>query len=220
MFRIITIEREYGSGAAGIARKLADRLGWSLWDERLTQEIARLSHCRQSDVKIREERPDPLYYRLFKSFALGSWEGSTNASAVEMLDADSIVRVSEKAVLEAADAGNCVIVGRGSQHFLRDRSDTLRFFLYAPGKDKVRRLMGEGKTESEAEALVETVDRDRSAFIKKYFHVKWPNRSLYHAMFNTAAGDEMIIQAIMGFQHTTSGEAASPAHNVPRPEHR
>jgi cytidylate kinase len=213
MFRIITIEREYGCGAADIARKLADRLGWSLWDERLTAEIARLSHCRQSDVRIREERPDPLYYRLFKSFALGSWEGSTNASAVEMLDADSIVRVSEKAVREAADAGNCVIVGRGSQHFLRDRSDTLRFFLYASSKEKVRRLVSEGKTESDAEALVETVDRDRAAFIKKYFQVRWPNRSLYDGMFNTAVGDEMIIRAILSFRHTPSSELVSPAYD-------
>ena len=59
MFRIITIEREYGCGAADIARKLADRLGWSLWGERLTAEIARLSHCRQSDVRIRDEKRSP-----------------------------------------------------------------------------------------------------------------------------------------------------------------
>ena len=101
-------------------------LNWKLWDERLTEEIARLSHCDQPDVSRREERRDPLYYRLFKSFALGSWEGSPNTSSVEMLDADSIVRFSEQAVQQAATEGNCVIVGRGSQHFLRGRNDTLR----------------------------------------------------------------------------------------------
>ena len=138
MIRIITIEREYGSGAREIARELARRLDWKLWDERLTEEIARLSHSGQSDVRRREERRDPLYYRLFKSFALGSWEGSPNASSVEMLDADSIVQLSERAVQQAAAEGNCVIVGRGSQHFLRDRSDTLRFFLYRK-KAKSRR---------------------------------------------------------------------------------
>ena len=41
MTKILTIEREYGSGAAEIARKLADRLGWKLWDQLLTDEIAR-----------------------------------------------------------------------------------------------------------------------------------------------------------------------------------
>ena len=36
MIRTITIEREYGCGAAQIAEKLADRLGWKLWDQQLT----------------------------------------------------------------------------------------------------------------------------------------------------------------------------------------
>src|SRR2546423_10396064 len=39
MIRTITIEREYGCGAAQIAEKLASRLGWKLWDQQLTQEI-------------------------------------------------------------------------------------------------------------------------------------------------------------------------------------
>jgi cytidylate kinase len=210
VIRIITIEREYGCGAAAIARELAAQLGWTLWDELLTEEIARLSHSGQSDVRKREERRDPLYYRLLKSFALGSWEGSPNMSSVELLDADSIVQLSEQAVQQAATEGKCVIVGRGSQHFLRGRSDTLRFFLYAPGREKVRRLVEEGKTESEAKLLVETIDRERAAFIKKYFGVKWPNRWLYHAMLNTAAGNEMVIRAILSFQNqAASGEFAS-----------
>jgi cytidylate kinase len=214
MISIITIEREYGSGARDIARELARRLDWKLWDDRLTQEIARLSNCEQSDIRRREERPDPIYYRLLKSFAMGSYEGGSDASPVEMLDADSIVRFSEQVVRQAADQGNCVIVGRGSQHFLRDRSDTLRFFLYASGKEKVRRLVSEGKTESEAKALVETIDRERTAFIKKYFHVKWPNRSLYHAMLNTAAGNETVIRAILSFQNPApSRELVSPVRN-------
>jgi cytidylate kinase len=214
MIRIVTIEREYGSGAREIAYELARRLGWKLWDERLTEEIARLSHCGRSDVRRREERRDPLYYRLLKSFALGSWEGSPNTSSVEILDADSIVQLSERAVRRAAAEGNCVIVGRGSQHFLRDNSDTLRFFLYASGREKIWRLVSEGKTESEAKSLVETVDRERAAFIKKYFHVKWPNRWLYHAMLNTAAGNEMVIRAILSFHNnTTSGECVSPVRN-------
>src|ERR1700756_697973 len=132
MIRIITIEREYGSGGGVIAKKVADRLGWKLWDQLLTCEIARLSQCEQSEVELREERVDPLYYRLFKSILRGSFEGSFNLHRLKLLDADSILRLSEKIIVHAAAKGNCVIVGRGSQHFLRDRDDTLRIFLYAP----------------------------------------------------------------------------------------
>ncbi len=157
MIRIITIEREYGSGAAAIAEQVAARLGWKLWDQSLTEEIAKLARCESSAVQKREEWRDPLYYRLLKSFAMGSYEGSSGAP-IDMLDADSIVKISEKVVERAANAGNCVIVGRGSQHFLRNRQDTLRFFLYASREEKVRRLTSEGRSNSEAEALVDTVD--------------------------------------------------------------
>jgi len=45
MIRIVTIELEYGSGGADIARKVAERLGWKLWDQLLTNEIARRMNC-------------------------------------------------------------------------------------------------------------------------------------------------------------------------------
>jgi cytidylate kinase len=199
VIRIITIEREYGCGAAGIARELAARLGWKLWDQLLTEEIARFAHCDQSEIKRREERRDPLYYRLLKSFTLGSYEGNSSVYPVETLDADSIVKTSKRVVEEAAAGGECIIVGRGSQHFLRDRDNTLRFFLYGSKEEKIRRLISEGHKEADAQVLVDTVDRQRAAFIRKYFHADWPNRSLYHAMVNTDAGSETVIQAILSF---------------------
>lgn len=213
MIRIITIEREYGSGAAQIAARLAARLGWKLWDQQLTQEIARHAHCEQSAVAQREERRDPLYQRLLKSFALGSSEGYRGGPPVEMLDSDSIFKISQRVVEQAASAGNCVILGRGSQHFLQHRKDVLRFFLYAPTADKVRRLISGGKTQTQAEALVDTVDRERAAFIKNYFHAEWPNRAVYHAMINTAMGEEAVVEAILGFlkQDSPPGTAADQA---------
>jgi cytidylate kinase len=198
VIQIITIEREYGSGAATIAEKLAKRLGWKLWDQLLTQEIARLANCDPPTVQKREERRDPLYYRLFKSFILGSYEGSRGAP-VELLDADSIVKISERVVDQAASSGQAVVVGRGSQHFLRKRDDTLRVFLYAPREEKVRRLVSQGETAANVESLVDSVDHERAAFIKNYFHVEWPNRSIYHAMINTTVGEEKVIQAILSF---------------------
>ena len=197
MIKIVTIEREYGSGGGEIAARLANQLGWKLWDQLLTEEIARLAHCPKAIVQDREERNDPLYYRLFKSFLRGSYEGSLNAHKLNLVDSESIMRITERVVQHAAGKGNCVIVGRGSQHFLAKRPDTLRVFLYAPRENKVRRLISRGKAEKEAEELVDTVDRERADFIEKYFHVDWPNRALYHAMINTAAGDEGVVQAIL-----------------------
>jgi cytidylate kinase len=197
MIRIITVEREYGCGGGEIAQQVAAQLGWKLWDQNLTEEIARLARCPKTVVENREERDDPLYYRLFKSFLRGSFEGSINAHKLNLVDSESILRITRRVVEHAAEKGECVIVGRGSQHFLANNPDTLRVFLYAPIDLKVRRLIARGKSQKEAEELVATVDRERADYIEKYFHVEWPNRVIYHAMMNTAPGDAAVVQAIL-----------------------
>jgi len=199
MIKIVTIEREYGCGGGEIAQLLAKQLGWKLWDQLLTEEIARLADCPKAVVECREERTDPLYYRLFKSFLRGSYEGSLNAHKLKLVDSECILQFTERVVQHAANTGNSVIVGRGSQQFLRNRQDTMRVFLYAPREDKVRRLLGRGKSEEEAEQLVDTVDRERADFIQKYFGVEWPDRAIYHTMINTAIGDEAVLDMILDF---------------------
>jgi cytidylate kinase len=202
MIKIVTMEREYGSGGGEIAQSLATQLGWKLWDQLLTEEIARLANCPKAVVEVREERTDPLYYRLFKSFLRGSYEGSLNAHKLNLVDSETILKITERVVQEAAKTGNSVIVGRGSQHFLKNRRDTLRVFLYAPRENKVRRLLARGKSEKEAQELVDTVDRERVDFIQKYFRVEWPDRAVYHAMINTAIGDEAVVHMILDFMKT------------------
>jgi cytidylate kinase len=202
MIKIITVEREYGSGGGEVAQLLSERLGWKLWDHLLTEEIARLANCPKAVVEVREERNDPLYYRLFKSFLRGSYEGSINAYKLKLVDSETILKMTERVVRHVAGKGNCVIVGRGSQHFLEDNPETLRVFLYAAREDKVRRVMAGGKTESEAQELVDTVDRDRSDFIQRYFDVEWPTRSLFHIMLNTSVGEEIVVQTILELMKT------------------
>jgi cytidylate kinase len=197
MIRVITVEREYGSGGPVIAKQLADRLGWKLWDQALTHEIARRADCDLSAVERREERKDPLYYRLFKSFLRGSFEANLNLYRLKLLDSDRIVAITQRVVSDAANAGNSVIVGRGSQYFLQERRDTYHVFVYAPFDEKIRRERQNGRSAVEARQLVETVDRDRAAFIKKYFAKQWPNHSLYHLMINSMIGDKAVVETIL-----------------------
>ena len=211
MINIVTIEREYGSGGGEIAQLLAKQLGWKLWDQLLTEEIARLAECPKAVVERREERTDPLYYRLFKSFLRGSYEGSINAHKLKVVDSESILKITERVVQHAAKTGNSVIVGRGSQQFLRNREDTFRVFLYAPRQDKVRRLLARGKSEEEAEQLVDTVDRERVDYIQKYFRVEWPDRAIYHTMINTTIGDQAVVQMILDFMNTLDSRVAARA---------
>jgi cytidylate kinase-like protein len=197
MIRIITVEREYGAGGGVVAAKLAERLGWTLWDQRLTDEIARRLDCDSRTVADREERRDPAHYRLFKAFLHGSFEGNLNAPRLRPVDADCIREVTQQVVTEVAEAGNCVIVGRGSAYYLGGRGDAFHVFVYAPFEDKVRRLVSTGKSREEASELAETVDRDRAAFIERTFQVQWPARHRFHLMVNSGLGEDVAVQTIL-----------------------
>ena len=213
MIRVITIDREYGSGAAVIARRVADRLGWKLWDQLLTNQIARLLDCDSRTVEKREEKRDPAVYRLFRAFMRGSYEGSLNAPKLKIVDADCIREVAEKVVKGAAEEGNCVIVGRGSAYYLQSRSDSFHVFIYAPFESKVRRLQAEGNSENEAVQLAENVDRDRADFIKRYFDIEWPDRHRFHLMINSTLGDDWAVETILNgvalFQSRQTSSASS-----------
>ena len=208
MIKVVTIDREYGTGGAEIAAKLARQLGWKLWDQALTSEIAKQAQCAPAEVECREERRDPISHRLFKSFVRGSFEGNINTQPIEMLDADRIVTLTREIVKRAAREGNCVIVGRGSACSLQDNPEIFHAFIYAPAEEKVRRLKQAGKSREEALHLIESVDRDRAAFIKKYFSKQWPDHHLFHIMLNSQIGDEAVIQNIL---HAISLVGEKPA---------
>ena len=80
MIQAITIEREFGCGGSEIAAKLAELLGWKLWDHELTQEIARLTNSTPQAVEQREWKNDPAVYRVFKSFSQRSIRGGPAAN--------------------------------------------------------------------------------------------------------------------------------------------
>lgn len=195
--RVITIDREYGSGGGDIAAQLANRLGWKLWDQRLTDEIARRLDCERRAVEEREEHRDPVMYRLFKSFLRGSFEGTVNAPRLGMVDADCVREVTQTLVKEVAETGNCVIVGRGGAYYLGDRRDAFHVFIYGLFDDKARRIEATGKTAEEAIALIEQIDTDRSSFIQQYFQVDWPERQRFHLMVNSSMGEQVSVETIL-----------------------
>lgn len=217
MIRVITIDREYGSGGADIAKALADRLGWKLWDQALTNEIARYMECDCRVVEEHAEKRDPLYYRLLKSFMRGSYEGSQNAPRIKMADTECIREVTEGVVKRAAESGDCVIVGRGSAYYLQNRRDAFHVFIYAPVKDKVRRLRNSGKSEGDAAHLAENVDQERAAFIKQYFNVDWPDRHKFNLMVNSTVGVNTAVDIILGSIQLVQKSPAAPAPQAQQP---
>jgi cytidylate kinase len=132
---------------------------------------------------------------------------------LHLLDARRIAAVSEIAVKTALNSGPSVIVGRGSQFFLRHRKDVFHVFLYASRDHKIRRLISRGETQDRAIELIDTTDRARAAFVRQYLGLKWPEPHLYHGMFNTEMGESctaaMLVECLQLF--AGDGEYSQPA---------
>jgi cytidylate kinase len=215
MFRLVTIEREYGSGAAAIASQLADHLGWKLWDQLLTEEIARLAHVDQSAVRRCDERMDSRLHRLAKSFWRGSYERNSAALGSQVFDTDCMMEMMQETMDKIAREGNAVVVGRGAPYFLRENPSAFHVFLYAPRSEKIRRVMALGHTEDYAAEQVDSVDRERIAYVKHYFNADWPTRSLYHLMINTAVGNEAVVQTILDTMRLVEGRPKATDYERP-----
>lgn len=201
MFNIVTIEREYGAGGSVVAERLAKHFGWKLLDQELTARIASEARVDPSVVAGCDEHIDRPMRRLAKVFWRGSYERMLPMNDERVFDADCMVEMATKIIDEAAEEGRCVIVGRGAPYILRQRKDTFRVFLYAPRDFKINRLSRRMR-EKEAVDLVDTIDRERAEFIKRYFNKDWPCRSLYHIMINTGQGLDLAVETILGTMKT------------------
>src|SRR5215470_13047767 len=119
MFRILTIEREYGCGGGAIASELAARLGWTLWDHRVTEEIAGMAKVDCSAVERHGERVDSPFYRLAKVFWRGSYERAMPLDDTQTFDADCMVAMMERIAAKIAREGNAVAVDRERIAFIK-----------------------------------------------------------------------------------------------------
>ncbi len=197
MFRIITVEREYGAGGSLVAEELARRKGWQLLDRQLTCEIARLASVDEKAVARHSEKCDPIVHRLAKVFWRGSHERSLPIGEDKIFDADEMVELAHQIIEQKGREGNCVIVGRGGPYILRHREDTFRVFVYGSREEKIRRLVKLKMDEKEATEMVDTIDAERAAFVRRYFKAEWPSRHLYHLLLNSDPGIEYATETVL-----------------------
>lgn len=197
MKQILLIDREFGAGGATIGAKLAERLNWKLFDETLTREIARQAKIPVDICRRREERTDPWLQRLVNLIWKGTFDRNLPSPDLAILNSERLVAIVQKVIEHSAEQKPCIIVGRGAPYFLRQRGDIFSVFLFASRELKFRRVLKRVGNEAEAIHLVDTLDEDRRKFVKHHFGHDWPNRQLFHAMFNTGIGDDNTIEAIL-----------------------
>jgi len=193
---VITVEREYGSHGAEFAHDLAERLGWRLLDSELVARAAHVAGVDPEHAAKLDERLDPWFYRYGKIFYQEPMY-VTSTGEEHSLDSEHMLELIRQQILEAANQGNCVIVGRGAACALAGRPGCFHLFVYATASAKKQwfaRVFP--RKAQQAEQELAAFDRRRAAAIRKFYQQEWCSRGLYHMLLNSCIGSEAMISAV------------------------
>ena len=180
---IITISRQFGSGGRTIGHRIAEKLGIPFYDKELVDQIALDSGFAPKFVEEHGEH-SPGKSILSYAFAAGGVPGVMNGLST----ADFLWNVQCSVILELAEKGPCVIVGRNADYILKDREDALHVYIYADmdfRTDRIVRLYGE--SEKSPVARLQEKDKRRSVNYQHYTGRTWGDAKNYDICLNTAA---------------------------------
>jgi cytidylate kinase len=196
-YRVLTVNREFGSGGGRIAQTVAENLGWKLLDKDIIDAIAYAAHVDPSVVLRYDEHVQSWLQRLnqqtMRSAALAAGlELRENA----VFDAQEMVKISQKVIEQAYAEGNCVIVGRGSQCVLQRKPDVFHVFVYAPHKERILRLRERLEPGADIEQRIRSVDAERAKYLQEYFGKNWLNPHLYDLMISSHPDESSTVRVI------------------------
>lgn len=184
---LITISRMYGSGGSEVAKHVADALGWQLLDNEIIDAVAEQLGISPAEVAEREERVPSLVQRLAATLAMSAPEILPSpVSPTLPPNEEQLIEVTERIITEAAARGHTVVVGRGAQAVLAARPDAFHVFCYAPRPALIAYTRQRfGVSEREAAHLVDTNNRHREQYVRKYWKRSWSSAENYHLCLNT-----------------------------------
>lgn len=187
--KIITISREFGSGGRTIGRQVAEKLGVSFYDKELIEQVAAKSGLAEKFIEEQGE-----YSPAQNRFAYAFVGRSINGMSVD----DYLWSVQRKIILEIAERGSCVIVGRCADYILRDREDVLNVFVHADKQKRAERIVKlYGESSKAPEKRLMEKDKKRAINYKYYTEQEWGKAKNYHLSLDSGEfGIEKCVEII------------------------
>ena len=192
--KIITISREFGSGGRTIGHMVAEKLGIPFYDKELVEQIALESGFAPKFVEEHGEH-SPGRSLLSYAFAPQGVPGVMHGLST----ADFLWNIQCSVILQLADKGPCVIVGRNADYILKDRPDCLHAYIHADmayRADRIVRLYGE--SEKTPEARLQEKDKRRRVNYQHYTGRTWGQAQNYDICLSSSAlGEEYCAKIIV-----------------------
>ena len=184
-----------------MAAAVAQRLGWSLVDNQLIDEVAARAGLPPEEVAERDERAPNYIERLARTLASAmpefvAPEGGTLPDTTE----ERLVKITERVVADLAEQGRVVLVGRAALAVLATFPNALHVKIVAPIPHRVARLVErDGIDLKQAEKLIAEVDGNRGRYHKQYYRRDWDDASNYDLVLNTGRlGIDGAVDVILG----------------------
>lgn len=171
-FKIVTISRQFGSGGRTIGKDLAAKLGIECYDGEIIAKTAEMSGFAEDYIKQHGEYS-----------AHTSWIGRalTTVGNSGMSIQDEIWIAQRQVILELAEKGPCVIVGRCADYILRERDDVLKVFIHADDKARAERIVQKyGESSDKPEKRLKDKDKRRISYYRYYTDSEWGVAKNYH----------------------------------------
>jgi cytidylate kinase len=192
--KIITISREFGSGGRTIGRLVAEKLGIPFYDKELVDHIALESGFAPNFVEEHGEHAPGK-----SIFAYAFAQQSAPGALYGLSTADFVWNVQCNVILQLAEKGPCVIVGRNADYILKDRPDCLHAYIHASTEfraDRIVKLYGE--SEKSPEARLQEKDKRRRVNYHHYTGRTWGTAQNYDICLDSSTlGIEKCVDIIL-----------------------
>lgn len=170
--RILTISREFGSGGRTVGRMAATALHIPCYDQEILEELAKKSGFTQGYIREQGEYA-----------AHAGWLSNALASRFSdgLTSQDRLWVLQRELILELAEKGPCVIVGRCADFILREKADCLTAFIHADMAFRAKRIVEVyGQRQDSPEKRLQDKDRRRAAYYQFYTDTRWGQARNYH----------------------------------------
>lgn len=192
--KIITISREFGSGGRTVGRKVAEKLGIPFYDKELVDQIAMESGFAPKFVEEHgEHSPTGSFFSY--AFAPQGVPGIMNGLST----ADFLWNIQCNVILQLADQGPCVIVGRNADYILKDRPEALHVYVFADAPYRAERIVRlYGESEKAPEKRLEEKDKRRRVNYQHYTGRTWGQAQNYDLCLDTGVlGEDFCVDVIV-----------------------
>jgi len=179
---VVTISASYGAGGSWVGPEVAEHLGWRFIDRAIPVQVAERLDVPIEHAKVHDEAAEPRFTRLLARLP------NTSGVVVPEATTHAFCRETERLLIEAADVGDVVVLGRAGAIVLRDRPGTLHVRLDGPGEARVFQAMRvEEIDEDEARRRQKSSDRARMDYVRHFYRADPRDPCHYHLVLNSTA---------------------------------